>query len=101
MTWLGGAGYHPLDLTHEASPLHRHRTRRPDGRGARPGRTASASPCLDADTRGWEVREEVDKRIVKRTWMRDWHRVENAMMRFALEATQLQRAGWVEVSNIV
>ena len=29
------------------------------------------------------------------------HRVENVMMRFALEATQLQRAGWVEVSNAV
>jgi hypothetical protein len=27
--------------------------------------------------------------------------VENAMMRFGLEATQLQRAGWVEVSNVV
>jgi hypothetical protein len=34
-------------------------------------------------------------------WMSDWHRVENAMMRFGLEAMQLQRAGWVEVSNTV
>ena len=40
-------------------------------------------------------------RVVKRIWMHDWHHVENAMMRFALEATQLQRAGWVEVSNPV
>ena len=55
----------------------------------------------DADERGWEVREEEDHHIVKRTWMRDWHRVENAMMRFALQATRLQRAGWVEVSNTV
>ena len=55
----------------------------------------------DPDDRGWEVREEEDHRIVKRTWMRDWHRVENAMMRFGLEATQLQRAGWVEISNTV
>lgn len=47
--------------------------------------------------RGWEVREEEDDHIVKRTWTRDWHRVENAMMRFALEAGQLQQAGWVEV----
>jgi hypothetical protein len=54
-----------------------------------------------ADDRGWEVREEEDHRVVKRTWMHDWHRVETAMMRFALEATQLQRAGWVEVSNTV
>ena len=48
---------------------------------------------------GWTIHE--DHRIVKRTWVRDWHRVENAMMRFGLEATQLQRAGWVEVSNTV
>jgi len=54
-----------------------------------------------ADERGWEVREERDHYIVKRTWMHDWHHVENAMMRFAHEATQLQRAGWVEVSKTV
>ena len=55
----------------------------------------------NADERGWEVREEEDHRVVKRTWMHDWHRVENAMLRFSAEATQLQRAGWVEVSNSV
>jgi hypothetical protein len=55
----------------------------------------------NADERGWEVREEQDQRIVKRTWVRDWHRVETAMMRFGLEAVQLQRAGWVEVSKTV
>ena len=55
----------------------------------------------EADDRGWEVREEQDDRIVKRTWMHDWHRVENAMMRFALEAMQLQRAGWVEVPIVI
>lgn len=53
----------------------------------------------EADARGWEVREEMDDRVVRRAWLHDWHRVENAMMRFALEATQLQRAGWVEVAN--
>jgi hypothetical protein len=51
----------------------------------------------NADEHGWEVREEEDNRVVKRAWLHDWHRVEHAMMRFALEATQLQRAGWVEV----
>ena len=51
----------------------------------------------EADERGWEVREEEDNQVVKRTWMHDWHRVENAMRKFALEAMQLQRAGWVEV----
>jgi hypothetical protein len=51
----------------------------------------------DADERGWEVREEEDHQVVKRTWMHDWHRVESAILRFGLEAMQLQRAGWVEV----
>jgi hypothetical protein len=51
----------------------------------------------EADEHGWEVREEEDHRIVKRTWMHDWHRVESAMSRFAIEAMQLQRAGWTEV----
>jgi hypothetical protein len=55
----------------------------------------------DADERGWEVREEQDHRVVKQAWVRDWHRVEQAMMRFGLEATQLQRAGWVEVPGYV
>ena len=50
-----------------------------------------------ADERGWEVREEEDDQVIRRTWMRDWHRVENAMMRFALKSLQLQRAGWIEV----
>lgn len=55
----------------------------------------------EAGERGWEVREEEDHQVVKRTRMHDWHRVENAMMRFGFEVTQLQRAGWVEISNTV
>lgn len=55
----------------------------------------------EADERGWQVREEEDHRIIRRTWLHDWHGVERAMLRFAVEATQLQRAGWVEVSNTV
>ena len=55
----------------------------------------------EVDERGWQVREEEDHRIVRRAWEQDWHRVEKAMMRFALEAMQLQRAGWVEVSTSV
>ncbi len=51
----------------------------------------------EADDRGWEIREEEDNRIVKRTWLHDWHRVENAMMRFMVEAVQLRSAGWTEV----
>ncbi len=51
----------------------------------------------EADERGWEVREEEDHRVVRRTWLHDWHRVEHAVMRFALQATQLERAGWVRI----
>ncbi len=51
----------------------------------------------EADARGWEVREEEDNQVIRRTWVHDWHRVENAMMRFGLEAMQLQQDGWVQV----
>jgi hypothetical protein len=51
----------------------------------------------NAQDRGWEVREELDDQVFKRTWMHDWHRVENAMARFSFEAIKLQRAGWVEI----
>ncbi len=51
----------------------------------------------EADERGWEVREEEDDQVVRRTWVTDWHRVETAMMRFAIQVTQLQKAGWIEV----
>jgi hypothetical protein len=50
-----------------------------------------------ADVRGWEVLEEEDDQVVRRTRLHDWHRVENAMMRFAIRATQLQSAGWTEI----
>jgi len=53
----------------------------------------------EADERGWEVREEQDEEIVRRAWLHDWHRVENAMMRFALQAVRLQDAGWTEVQT--
>ena len=56
---------------------------------------------VEADERGWEVREEDNHLVVKRTRMQDWHHVENAIRRFAREAAQLQRAGWVETSNAV
>lgn len=51
----------------------------------------------EADERGWEVREEEDNRIVKRTRLHSWHRVENAIMRFMAEAIRLRDAGWIEV----
>ena len=48
-----------------------------------------------ADERGWEVREEQDHQVIRRAWMHNWHAVEKAIMRFGLEAIQLQRAGWI------
>ena len=52
----------------------------------------------EADERGWEVREEEDDQVVRRTSLHDWHRVESAIMRFGIRATLLQQAGWVEVT---
>ena len=49
---------------------------------------------------GWEVREEEDHQVVRRTLMDDWHRVENAMNKFAIESIRLQQAGWIEVPVI-
>ena len=51
----------------------------------------------NADENGWEVREEEDNQVVKQTCLHDWHRVENAMMRFAIKSLQLQSAGWTEI----
>jgi len=50
-----------------------------------------------ADEHGWEVREEQDDEVVARAWLHDWHRVEKAMLRFAVEEMQLESAGWIEV----
>ena len=50
-----------------------------------------------SDEHGWEAREEQDNEVVRQTWLHDWHRVEHAMMRFGIEAMQLQSAGWIEV----
>jgi hypothetical protein len=53
----------------------------------------------NADARGWEVREEKDNEVIRRAWMHDWRRVETAMMKFGIEAMQLQSAGWTEVQT--
>ena len=50
----------------------------------------------DADSLGWEVREEQDSRVVWSIRYTDWHRVERARMTFALEAAALASAGWTE-----
>lgn len=45
---------------------------------------------------GWYVHEERDDTPVLRRTYDDWHRVELAMSRFAIEASQLTRDGWLE-----
>jgi hypothetical protein len=50
----------------------------------------------EATPNGWQVREEEDNHVVKAAWLHDWHRVERMMLRFSVEGTELERAGWVE-----
>jgi hypothetical protein len=50
----------------------------------------------DADSLGWEVREEQDSQIVWSIRYTDWHRVERARMSFARTAAALASSGWKE-----
>ena len=43
---------------------------------------------------GWEMRVEEDSALVRRKRFTDWHRVERALTRVALEVAELQNAGW-------
>ena len=43
---------------------------------------------------GWEMRVEEDSAIVRRKRFTDWHRVERALSRVALEIAELQSDGW-------
>jgi hypothetical protein len=53
----------------------------------------------EADERGWQVREERDCQVVKRTWFRDWDRVESAIAKFSVQGLLLREAGWTEIST--
>ena len=37
-------------------------------------------------TKGWELKEELDNRVVRETTYTDWHRVERAVRAFELRA---------------
>lgn len=50
----------------------------------------------EAGTDGWEVREEADSRLVRRTVYTDWHRVEREQMGIALAVRLLVHEGWTE-----
>jgi hypothetical protein len=43
---------------------------------------------------GWEMRVEEDSAVVRRKQYTDWHRVERAITRFAIEVAELQSEGW-------
>jgi hypothetical protein len=47
---------------------------------------------------GWEVREELDSRVVRQTQYQDWHRVERARRTMANELDNLRVKGW-QVEN--
>ena len=50
----------------------------------------------DAESSGWEVREEQDSQVVWSIRYTDWHRVERARMAFASQALNLELSGWKE-----
>ncbi len=45
---------------------------------------------------GWEVREERDSQVVRRTALSDWHRVEQARRLINRESASLENEGWLE-----
>ena len=47
---------------------------------------------------GWEVREELDSRVVRQAQYQDWHRVERARRTIATELDELRLRGW-EIEN--
>jgi len=45
---------------------------------------------------GWEVLEEEDSAVLRRTVRQDWHRVELDIRLFELRALALTAVGWIE-----
>jgi hypothetical protein len=52
---------------------------------------------IAATSAGWEVREEHDSKLVRRTALSDWHRVEQARRLINRESATLKDEGWLEV----
>jgi hypothetical protein len=50
---------------------------------------------VSSDSPGWNVREEVDSRVIQHTHLNDWHRVELATRMFEHSAKELEASGWV------
>lgn len=51
---------------------------------------------VNAAPQGWEAREEEDDHVIRCTRLTDWHRVEQAILRFGILAVELEQAGWIE-----
>jgi hypothetical protein len=51
---------------------------------------------VTGDLNGWEVREEEDSTVLRRTHREDWHRVERDILLFQIRATALKGQGWIE-----
>lgn len=48
---------------------------------------------------GWEVREEIDSKLVRHVHYHDWHRVERAERSFTIKLGELKADGWLETGN--
>jgi hypothetical protein len=47
---------------------------------------------------GWDVLEEMDRRVVREVHYDDWHRVERTLNVFAMRVQTLKNEGWVPVA---
>lgn len=52
---------------------------------------------IESSERGWEVRQEQDREVVREACYQDWHRVERAHRAFVIEVNSLRDEGWQEV----
>jgi hypothetical protein len=52
----------------------------------------------EAAGQGWEVREEQDSQIVRRTRLNDWHRVERELRAMTRAVRELEDRGWICLS---
>lgn len=48
---------------------------------------------------GWEVVEEADSRVIRRTQYHDWHRVERALANVSEQVRTLEDEGWRPIAQ--
>lgn len=54
---------------------------------------------ITATRDGWEVREELDSKLVRQVRYQDWHRVERAQRSFTVKLRELEADGWAETDS--